>query len=118
DRDDDRDDDREPRPVDENRRDHCVAFDSLVPVPPSSSSDGAPARPPVTAGVPAAPCGEIGGGGLAGAGDTASPGRTRCTPSLTTCSPSLSPLVMTAVVGVDWPSWMGRRCALFCASTT
>src|SRR5439155_21569153 len=103
DRDDDGDDNRQPRPIDENRRDHSVAFGSL--------EDGPLAPRPATSGA-------IVGGGLAGPGDTGWSGRIRCSPSLITSSPSLSPLLTTAVDGVDWPSWIGRRCALFCASTT
>src|SRR5439155_3932535 len=110
DRDDERDDDGEPRPIDKDCRDHCVAFGALGASP--------AAEPPVSALVPWAAAGELAGGGLAGLGDTVWPRRTRCSPSLTTSSPSLSPLVTTAVDGVDWPSWSRRCCALFCDSTT
>jgi len=44
---------------------------------------------------------ESGGCGLAGPGETVPPGRTCCKPSLMTSSPSCSPLVITAVEGVD-----------------
>src|SRR5262249_9388972 len=107
DRDHDRNDDREPWPVDKDRRNHCVAFGSLAPSLPSPACGGGLGWGPLSCAV----CGAIGGGGLAGPGDTTAPGRTRCSPSLITSSPSLRPFVTTAVEGVDWPSWMGRRCA-------
>ena len=81
DRDDDRDDDREPRPVDKDRRDHWFASGALG----ASLGRGLAAPPPL-------PVRGLAGGGLAGPGDTASPGRTRCSPSLMTSSPSFSPL--------------------------
>src|SRR5262249_25947269 len=87
DRDDERDDDREPRAIDKDRRDHGF--------PPAAD-----------------------GGGLAGPGETTSPGRARCTPSEMTSSPSLRPVVMTAVDGVDWPRRMRRASARFWPSTT
>ena len=78
-RDDHRDDDRQPWAVDKERRDHGFA--------PASGAGG-----------------DIVGAGLAGSADTAWPGRTRCKPSLITSSPSFNPFVTTAVDGVDWPS--------------
>ena len=118
DRDDDRDDDREPRAIDERSPRSLACFPACAEVGLAAPLAGllglrGPARRPAARNV-----GGTGGGGLAGPGDTASPGRTRCSPSLMTSSPSLSPLVTTAVDGVDWPSWMRRICALFCASTT
>src|SRR5580700_7846581 len=113
-RDDDRDNDGEPRPIDKDRRDHWVAFGALGPSPAAEL----PAPPLVPCSAAGSATGEIAGGGVAGLGDTVWPGRTRCSPSLMTSSPSLSPLLTTAVDGVDWPRWMRRCSALFCASTT
>ncbi len=56
--------------------------------------------------------------GVMGPGLTSMPGRTRWIPSATTISPSFSPPAMTAVVGVDWPSWMRRCSTLLSAPTT
>ena len=52
---------------------------------------------------PPAASGGITGGGLAGPGETTSPGRTRWSPSLITSSPSSSPLVTTAATTATTP---------------
>ncbi len=77
------DDDRQPRAVDEDGRNHR----------------------------PAPPCSEAGladTGGLAGPGETTCPGCTRCTPSTTTRSPGFRPLSTPASVGGAWPSCTRR----------
>ena len=99
DRDDDRDDDRQPRPIDEDRRDH-----GLVPAPRpwlGRRRRGA-ASPAVSA-----------GGGVAGRGRDRLARADPLQPLADDQSrlPS-SPLMMTAVDGVDWPSWMRRTSRL------
>src|SRR5262249_6471873 len=91
-RDDHRYDDRQSRTIHKYARDHYFAPVSGKVFEPSLagllllSSEGER---------------EVAGCALAGPGETVSPGRTRCKPSLTTRSPSFKPLTMTAVEGVD-----------------
>src|SRR5215813_13924207 len=107
-RDDHRYDDRQSRTVHKYCRDHYFAPASVEVFEPSLA--GLPLLS--SEGVR-----EVAGWALAGPGETVSPGRTRCKPSLTTSSPSFKPLITTAVEGVDWLCWMRRICALFCEST-
>ena len=98
-RDDDGDDDGQPRPVDENAGDH-----------------GGSARP---AGGGWRPARRLlpGGGAPTGAAFTCCPGRTRCSPSAITVSPPCRPgLDHHLVAHGAGRACTGRRCAFFSAS--